>query len=145
MRQSVINQILTEYAIALRDHPDGLGEVLRAWAFTGDGYGCYSNFALRPEFEEVTPTEREFKILFQRPCDPNDLGGGWGDPDSWYIKQISWFKHPNGIEVGWIWDGDGTLCFYVPDIKDDFVDGTVYNTDCKKDHGWEFGYIDDLF
>lgn len=142
MRQCVINQILTEHAIALRDHPDGLGEVLRAWAFVGDGYGCYSTFDVRPEFEEVTPTYREFRFLFGRPYDYDTTKATWGEPDEWYLERMVWYKHPNGIEVGWLWDGDGTLCFYVPDIKDDFIDGTVTNTDCKKDHGWEFSYLD---
>jgi hypothetical protein len=137
---SALEDIIKQYCLSIKDHPDGLGEILRAWAFVGDGYGCYSTFELRPEFEEVKPFCHEFKKLFGRPYSADTRETGWGDPDPWYLERMSWFKHPNGIEVGWLWDGDGTLCFYIPELEDDFIDGTLTNSDCKKDHGWEFGY-----
>lgn len=136
----VLDDIVKEYIEAIKESPDALGEILRRWAFVGEGFGCYSNFDIRPEFERVHTSYLEFSKMMGRPYSPPDSHSyGWGDTDDEMMERMEWFKHPNGIEMGWYWDGDGTLCFYVPELKDDYYDGTVYNTDCKKSSGWEFG------
>jgi hypothetical protein len=135
-----LTAIVTEYALTSIQNPNGLGEILRAWAFPGDGYGCYSNFDVRPEFVKAPVTPREFAFLWGRQFDEED-----GEPDKYFgycdgeaIKEISWFKHPNGIEMGWHWDGDGNLAFYVPELADEHYSGAVVNGDCKKDNEWKF-------
>lgn len=137
---SALHEILVKNLDAVKESPDAIGEILRKWAFARDGYGCYSTFDVRPEFESVTPSYLEFSKIMGRPYSPSkDHSYGWDDTDDEIMQRMSWFKHPNGIEMGWYWDGDGTLCFYVPELEDDFYDGTVTNDDCKKSHGWEFG------
>jgi hypothetical protein len=108
------------------------GEFLRAWAFVGKGYGCYSTFEVRADLEKADATPREFGFLWGREFRPED-----DKPDGWFgycdadaIKAISWFKHESGIEMGWHWDGDGTLAFFVPGI------GVLRNSDCKHCDGW---------
>jgi hypothetical protein len=135
---SVLDNILVEYAKTCRDHADALGEILRAWAFPGDEYGCYSTFDVRPEFVEVSPSEREFRMIMGRGSYPDSSDYGAIDGDSSILKSIQWYRHPNGIEMGWYWDGDGVLAFYVPEIVDDAFNGVISNGDCKKDYGWEF-------
>lgn len=123
--------LMLSYFSVIED-PNSLGELLRNWAFKEE-YGCYSCFDLIDGFSGVEVTPREFKMMWHRDYNPESTGEYWGDPDSWYIKRISWHKHWCGIEVGWFWDGDGTLLFYVPEIN-----AVVMNTDCKKSYGWEF-------
>jgi hypothetical protein len=136
---SALDQIITEYGRQAREHPNAIGEILRAWAFPGDGYGCYSTFELRPEFAPVTPTPREFAVLWMRPYDPRDTAPStMGYCDAEAITEIQWFKHPNGIEVGWYWDGDGTLAFVSDELADEHYTGAVVNGDCKKDNEWRF-------
>lgn len=136
---STLKQIAVEHIEAIKASPDALGEVLRAWAFLEE-YGCYSCFDLRPEFEEAEPTPREFAFLWGRAFDPTDNNPNeWDYCDVATIKKISWFKHPNGIEVGWYWDGDGTLGFFVPELADKDCDGSLSNSDCKCSYGWSFG------
>ena len=132
--------IMTDYATVAFDHPDALGEILRAWAFPGKKYGCYSTFEVRPDVIRVEPTIREFEFLWGRSFDANnDDASGWCSIDSEEILRIQWFKHPSGIEFGWHWDGDGCLAFFVPELIDEYHNGCVVNSDCKKDYGWEFG------
>jgi len=135
---SHLEEIIKEYCLVSKEHADALGEILRAWAFVGEGYGCYSNFKVRPEFEKVEPTVREFKLIMGRPFSADTRDTGWGDPDSYYMEAIRWYKHPSGIEMGWIWDGDGLLAFYVPELEDEYYNGVISNSDCKKDSGWNF-------
>lgn len=140
MISAALDEILQQHCLSMKNFPDAIGEVLRAWAFVGDGVGCYSTFTVRPEFERVTPSYAEFLKMMGRPYKPpTEHSYGWGDTDDEILERMSWFKHPNGIEMGWFWDGDGILCFYVPELKDDYYDGTVTNSDCKKSTGWEFG------
>lgn len=137
---SALDEIITEYGRVARDHPDAIGEILRAWAFTGEGTGCYSTFDVRPEFVAVPPTIREFGFLWGRDFREDDINpSDWGYCDTDAIKEISWFKHSNGIEMGWHWDGDGSLAFYVPELEDEWFNGVVCNHDCKCDHDWRFG------
>lgn len=111
--------------------PNLIGEALRAWAFK-EGYGCYSCFDLIDEFKKSDFNEREFQFLMGRSSTTEgpDIYWGWDDAD--VFKRAVWFIHPNGIEVGWFWDGDGTLVFNIPGL------GTLNNNDCKKDYEWEW-------
>lgn len=137
---SALNDILLDHLDAIKESPDAMGEILRKWAFVGKGYGCYSNFDVRPEFERVAVRFDEFRKIMGRPYkSPTDHSYGWSDTDDEIMERMTWYKHPTGIEVGWYWDGDGTLCFYVPELEDDYYDGTLTNSDCKKSTGWEFG------
>jgi hypothetical protein len=130
---AALAEVAREYAKLQRKDANGLGEMLRAWAFPGKGYGCYSNFDYRPEFVAQKVTPREFGLLWGRGFDPNDTDpSSWGYCDAEAMKEIRWFKHPNGIEMGWHWDGDGCLAFVIPGI------GAIYNSDCKKDYEWEW-------
>lgn len=136
---SAIDQVLSEYAQAAKESPNVIGEILRAWAFPADGYGCYSTFELRPEFSKKEPSAREFEFLWGRKFDPDSDEDGWGSQDKEEIKNIRWFVHPNGIEVGWHWDGDGVLAFFSKELESEDCDGSVVNHDCKHDDEWSFG------
>lgn len=137
---SALSEIITKHSEAIKESPDAIGEILRKWAFVGNGLGCYSNFDVNPEFERVTHSFLEFLKIMGRPYAPSKKDSyGWFDSDDEIMKRMEWYRHPNGIEMGYYWDGDGTLCFYVPELKDDYYDGTITNTDCKKCYGWEFG------
>lgn len=139
MNDSSLQEIFQKHIATLMNDPNAVGEVLREWAFV-DGYGCYSTFTLIPKFEKVEPSFLEFRKIIGRPYNPSIKDSyGWGDSDDEIMKMLQWYKHPNGIEVGWYWDGDGVLCFFSPELKDNYFDGTVTNTDCKKSSGWEFG------
>ncbi len=135
---TVLQEIFSKYVDTLHTVPDAVGEVLRNWAFVGDGYGCYSNFDIRIEFQPKEVGYREFKMLMGR--DYEMILSDWGgETDEELRQEIRWFVHPNGIEMGYYWDGDGTLLFYIPELVKDEFDGTVVNMDCKKNNGWEFG------
>ena len=128
--------IARQYVVSLIENKnaDAIGEILRAWAFVGKGFGCYSNFDIRPEFAKVDVTPREFSFLWGRQFDPDDKDqNSWGYCDCEAIKEVNWFKHPCGIEMGWRWDGDGCLAFYVPELNAIFSNG-----DCKCDYDWRF-------
>jgi hypothetical protein len=108
------------------------GEVLRTWAFT-ESFGCYSCFDVIGEFEESQTTEREFAFLWGRPFDKDDSAPNDYDYcDIEVMNEISWHKHPSGIEMGWHWSGDGTLAFILGGR------GVLRNSDCKKDDEWEW-------
>lgn len=129
-----LNEILARYKD--KDDPNFIGEALRDWAFVKHdeySYGCYSTFDLIPEFKPMEFTEREFFFLYGRKPDFENNDLYWYD-DRDVFKRARWFKNiDNGIEVGWYWDGDGTLAFYIP--EDNIV---VCNGDCKKSNTWEF-------
>lgn len=117
--------------------PCEIGEILREWAFPGQGYGCYSTFEVRPECQQVKASPREFAMLWGRPYEGNQRPdpSGWSSIDAEEIERIVWHKHPNGIEFGWHWDGDGTLAFYVPEL---LRHGILHNGDCKKADEWDW-------
>lgn len=96
--------------------PNGFGEWLRSRFFDSDGHndpkglGCYTTM--------------------EWGADVKDLGGFTDGQyeDRWHVG--SW----NGYTCFWMWDGDGTLVFALPD-------GTwIYNDDCKKTYGWKPAY-----
>lgn len=96
-----------------------LGELLRAYCFVGEGYGCYSTFDLRDEFKEVEDEIATNLLSFKDEW--------WGEGE-----EMSPVSYTNGdIVVSWLWDGDGTLYFR--------YDGNeIINTDCKKAYEWDF-------
>ncbi len=95
--------------------PNKFGELLREQFFTKDGYGCYQNFTLIPEFVLVNNKHAWRELL-----------------DGETIEYITYHHKDNPkIFVGWYWDGDGTLV-----IGDG--DRIVINTDCKKSNRWEW-------
>lgn len=138
---TALERILDEYAQTLKQHPDAVGEVLRSWAFVGEGFGCYSNFDIRIEFQPKEVGYREFKMLMGREFEIVSASDWGGEDDEELRQAIRWFVHPNGIEMGYYWDGDGTLLFYIPELVKGEFDGSVVNTDCKKNYGWEFGEL----
>ena len=93
--------------------PDLVGEVLRDRFFLQDQsqhlYGCYSTFKLRQEVQSLPPEPVE------------------DDPSMVWTR-----AERDGILMRYYWDGDGTLEFVFPD------GARVRNTDCKKDHAWEW-------
>lgn len=137
---NIITEIIRDGVDSLVHNENALGEILRAWAFVG-GYGCYSTFDLREGFEPIPSDRKHFEYLMGREYDETGSeDSGWVDDDAYVMKEMQWYRHTNGIEVGWYWDGDGILCFFVPELEDDDYNGTISNGDCKKSSGWEFGY-----
>lgn len=101
---------------AASESDDFLGELLRAVAFTSEGYGCYENFDLIAGFKPVIPS----------PALISHLTGETDESiNAFYSEALDLF-------VAWYWDGDGTLYF------DSGIFGrAVWNTDCKKPWDWE--------
>jgi hypothetical protein len=134
---SALRGIFGYLLTAKRLDANDIGEMLRKWAFPGDGYGCYSTFDVRPECEEVKATKREFEFLWGRPFNDEQVADstGWLSIDAEEIDRIVWYRHPSGIEFGWHWDGDGCLAFHVPELGSHAL---LRNSDCKKDYEWEF-------
>lgn len=99
---------------------DLAGEVLRYISFTKNGTGCYSNFDLEDDFEEIASTN--LPNIAARICLGDDIED---------INNIPvFYSKEKNLMVFWYWDGDGTL---------GFIDGNriIFNTDCKKDHDWQ--------
>ena len=107
------------------------GEVLRDHVFT-DQYGCYSCFDLIDGFQKADFTEREFELLMERPRILKPHEDEWGWDDAHVMKAAQWHVNiKSDIEVGWYWDGDGTL--YIR------CEGrAVISDDCKKDYVWRW-------
>lgn len=105
-----------------------MGELLRAFTFVGDGYGCYENFQVRSDATELTRIDRInywseiYEYSDETASEAADLGKA-------YMFKVGGLR----IECFWFWDGDGFLSFTVDDhgnVK------TVFNDDCKKPHNW---------
>lgn len=108
---------------------NGVGEVLRAITFVGNGYGCYENFYVR---SDATPWSDEHMEAFIRKVFPNhidDLDCLEGAARGYTFQEGSL-----RIDVFWYWDGDGTLYFRVED--DGATVQELINTDCKHDDKW---------
>lgn len=108
---------------------NGLGEVLRAITFVGDGYGCYQNFDVRPD---ATSWPREQVHAFVEKMFPNHMDG----PD-FVVGRTNGYTFKEGnitVDVFWYWDGDGTLYFRAQ--EGDVILGEVINYDCKCDYDW---------
>lgn len=108
------------------------GEVLREHCFdsthcaTMTGYHkpheCYSTFSLNPDFKffKLLPTNPIYKKLARL--------SGFNESDG----RLDFFAFSNNIiDIGWWWDGDGTLII---------SEGgkTAINNDCKCDYTWEW-------
>jgi hypothetical protein len=93
--------------------PDIVGEYLRELFFVESYHGkyrnlgCYSEFGVNPAYAS-TPEEHL------------DANG-----NVWFTARSN-----DNIVMTYMWDGDGVLAFIFPDNT------VVYNTDCKKTHGW---------
>ena len=119
-----------------------LGELLRRYAFTGDGLGCYETFNVRDgAFElnkgrrfifvhSLTPTE----ILNEDPSYIDELI----DECKVYVFEYPCYElgssSPYEIYMFYHWDGDGKLFFQVK--HDNKIIRQIVNTDCKKTYGW---------
>ena len=125
------------------DSADAFGELLREYCFV-EPYGCYSCFDLIEEFEEVSFGEREFTLLLGRlptyESHEKEDSKFWGwdvREDEYIISKAQWYySSKNDIEIGWYWDGDGTLFIRCGNKA-------VENGDCKKDHYWEWVELND--
>lgn len=111
--------------MTLKD-PNVIGEALRAWAFPGPGYGCYSNFDVRPDFVPVSPKEPENRWIVSGMLGRNDDD----EVSAEFSHGATAFLAPNGLVVTWYWDGDGLLAFL---MRDQFA---LTNSDCKKSDEW---------
>jgi hypothetical protein len=112
---------------------DACGEMLRALVFPGPGFGCYESFDVRDGAES---------------WDDARLNSFWdghlGADPLWAFTEDELAGLASGhtitigalrVDVSWLWDGDGTLCFRVWD--GDIPVRGLYNTDCKKDYDWK--------
>lgn len=109
----------------LLEDANDFGEALRKYCFVGPGYGCYSSFDLRPEFQKKEPTEKVYLALFGRL-----------DSDEWWNfeeekKRVNYYSNGT-VEVAWYWDGDGSLWFKEGNRE-------AINHDCKHDYEWKWG------
>jgi len=141
LANSALGQVITTYSYCCRYHPSALGEILREWAFIGNALGCYDDFEVRPDFTERKITEREFQFLMGRSSE-KDHDSFWDWNDGEVFERAQWFVHPNGIEMGWFWDGDGVLVFYVPELTEDGCSGILISSDCKKTDEWKFQEVE---
>lgn len=105
------------------------GELLRNWAFVGEGLGCYANFELRDGFVEIDPNSPQGKALIS--------GLQYvEDEEEDYSPDVYLYHHPDyDVYVAWYWDGDGTLLI-------GYKENWALNTDCKKSDEWEWTAVD---
>lgn len=118
------------------DNPDSYGEMLRTHFFVGKGFGCYSTFEVRTEFQTVDKDSALGKAALK--CLFSDCHW-YNEPETDEYKQEIARAHvlstPTHI-VAWWWDGDGTLV--VGDIDNGRISRAAINDDCKKDRYWKF-------
>lgn len=110
-------------------HANLAGEIYRRWAFPGPGYGCYSSFDVRTDLVSIDPLSNDHAILGKVLSDTDSLEAARAFFDDVGVRPAG-YRSPEGILVGWYWDGDGVLVF---------IDGQValVNDDCKKDYCWK--------
>lgn len=102
-----------------KDSPNIIGEFLRGrfWPPQKEyDFGCYSTFEYGSGVKELPSRPVEVDDIFE-----------W--------KRAEW----EGIICEWYWDGDGVLRFILPS------GAKVINTDCKKEHNWEWESEEDLW
>ncbi len=105
------------------ESPNAFGELLLAWAFPGEGRGCYSNFDLRDGFAPIPVTDDIFRGMWDRNANDEDRAEWW--------PNIRAFRHERlSITIAWHWDGDGHLYVDVPGI------GAASNSDIKDANYW---------
>ena len=107
---------------------DGLGELLRAITFSGEGYGCYYAFNVRQDAvkwseDKHLRTCMEYKLL---------------EGDGFIAHGEGYTYVEDGITVDcvWSWGGDGTLFFRLSQNNNKEILCLV-NRDCKCSDGWE--------
>lgn len=131
-----------------RTSPNAAGEMLRHWFFPpkpeGEWHGetiwtrgCYSSF----DHIEATPLpDPDARAMWSAYWRPHLADYQWESDeirervDESLGDGQAWVTYCNGVrvEVGWWWDGDGTLIFRFPN-------GVILaNSDCKKDYEWEW-------
>jgi len=110
------------------NNPDAVGECLRSAFFDekvinrhAEGHeeyrevGCYETFDWNDGVIPFPPTP----VLVQS-----------GEPDLMWTRAKLRRLIFGQIECRYVWDGDGTLAFHLPDGR------WLVNTDCKKSYGW---------
>lgn len=111
---------------------NGLGEVLRALTFVGKGYGCHSNFDVRPDAVLWPEDCRRFFVELATPyLSPDALAHCITHGRCCYRYHIENLT----VDVFWFWDGNGTLCFRLR--EDDKILAQIINHDCKCPDEWE--------
>lgn len=128
----------------------GLGELLRAVTFVGEGYGCYQNFDVRPDATKwskeqlATFIEGHLRTKYTRNEDDQDEDRNEGKfipdhrADDWRADAEGYTFDEDGLKVDviWHWDGDGTLAFRVKQ-EDGKVKHLLVHHDCKNDYEWD--------
>lgn len=101
-----------------------VGELLRSITFIGEGIGCYENFDVRSDAENITKQlddlNREFELLLN-------------DEDIEIATAFRFYDYGIRIIVIWFWESDGTLIFYFDCEQGSYI---IRNDDCKNDHSW---------
>jgi hypothetical protein len=111
-------------------NPNDFGELLRNYCFSDKPcmtmtgfhkpYGCYSTFDLKEGFKKLNEQDEIYKKLWV-------YSGIW-DTD----EKSRFFAYTNGqVNIGWYWDGDGTLVIQCGNK-------VARNDDCKCDYNWEW-------
>lgn len=120
--------------LLLTTKPEIFGEALREYAFVGEGLGCYSTFELKPEFKEVDKTSQcgiNMILLldtFEHSEDTYIATIKADNPE--FYDNCKLFSNDK-INIGWYWEGDGTLLVM-------YGDKAAINTDCKKISTWSW-------
>ncbi len=111
------------------DNPDSVGELLRSKFFKANGVdeiGCYTTFEWRDDVEPL-PSVPVAQHNHHPEVKAHDYCEACAGGNEMYTR-----GRKEGIECRWFWDGDGTLAFMIPGS-----DEWLFNSDCKKSHGWE--------
>jgi len=104
------------------------GEELRNKAFTGEGLGCYQNFNINPDYEEILNSDIKL-MYFHYFFNTYDLIFNKEDISE-YLKELKFFFNlKTNVLMAYHWDGDGTLLFETPHYL-------LINYDCKKNYTW---------
>ena len=104
------------------------GEELRRKAFTGEGLGCYRNFEISPNYEEIINSDIKL-MFFHYFFNPYDLLFDRKEIDIKLNELKVFFNLKTNTLMAYHWDGDGTLLFETPYY-------ILRNSDCKKNYTW---------
>lgn len=120
----------------------GLGELLRAVTFVGEGCGCYENFNIRSDATKWSEEQLNAFIAEHLRDDKHPNNEKEKFIPSWDLDIIrhrvegyTFTEDGLTVDVFWYWDGDGTLAFQVK--KDGKVKHILVHHDCKNDYEWE--------
>jgi len=109
--------------------PDQLGEFLRAVFFV-EPVGAVTCFETVDETQTCPIVCLPPESICRQTYNSIPLGED-GDFQSDIQTLYLILPHVGQVIVGWFWDGDGVLEFYIPSLG-----LLLTNDDCKKDHGW---------